>query len=135
MHSSRRCQAHEMASTAALPQALDQAREGGGSFDLAAGDRDIDARQVLDHEATGADVEMPDLGIAHLALRQADLGARSPQEGVGTARPQTVESGSAGLSNGVVSGLLAPAPSVKYDQHHRTTLLHLVTSSAPRRRC
>ncbi len=134
MHSPRRHQAYEMAGTAALPQALDQAREGGRSFDLAAGDRRIDARQVLHHETTGADVEMPDLGIAHLSLWQADVFARSAQEGVRTARPQTVESGSASLSNGVVSGLLAPAPAVKHDQHDWTTLLHLLTSSASRQR-
>ena len=33
--------------------------------------------------------------------------------------------GRAGLPDGVVGRLLAPAPAVQYDQHHRTTLLHL----------
>src|SRR4029450_3121384 len=97
--------------------------------------RCIDAGQVLHHETAGAHVEMSDFGIAHLSLRQADIFSRSAQEGVRTARPQTIESGSPGLSNGVVSGLLAPAPTVKHDQHDRTTLLHLVTSSASLQRC
>ena len=34
--------------------------------------RAVDARKLLMDDATGADVQMPDLGIAHLALRQAD---------------------------------------------------------------
>ena len=39
-------------------------------------DRLADARQVLIDDAAGADVEVPDLGVAHLALGQADGRAR-----------------------------------------------------------
>ena len=34
-----------------------------------------DARQLLHHDASGADVEMTDLGIAHLTVRQPDIEA------------------------------------------------------------
>ncbi len=36
-------------------------------------DRVVDARELLVHDPTRADVEVTDLGIAHLALRQADV--------------------------------------------------------------
>ena len=40
--------------------------------EVAVGDRLGDAREVLVDDAAGADVEVPDLGVAHLARRQAD---------------------------------------------------------------
>ena len=43
---------------------------------------------------------------------------------VRTGRPQPVETRRAGLADGVVGRLLAPAPAVEHDQHHGTTLLH-----------
>ena len=73
MHAARRDEAHEMAGAAGLPQPLDQAAQRRRLLDLAVGDRVGDARQVLHHQAAGADVEMSDLGIAHLARRQADV--------------------------------------------------------------
>src|SRR5262249_11030245 len=51
-----------------------------------------------------------------------------------TARPQTIETRRPRLADRIVGGFLAPAPSVKNDQHDRTALLPLPTSSAPRRR-
>ena len=113
-----------MAGAAGLPQALDQADQSGRLLDLAVGDRLADARQVLHHDAAGADVEMSDLGIAHLPLRQADIRARRAQEGVRAGVPQAVEGGGARLADGVVGRVLPPAPAVQNHQHHRTTFLH-----------
>ena len=48
-----------------------------GLLDLAAGDGLADARQVLHDDAAGADVEMADLGVAHLPIRQADVARRT----------------------------------------------------------
>jgi hypothetical protein len=103
----------------------------GRSFNVAIGDRRINAGQVLHHETAGANVEMPDLGIAHLPLREADIVARSSQQGVRAGRPQMVEVGGARLANSVVGDFVAPTPAVKHDQHDRTTLLHVPMSSAP----
>ena len=50
--------------------------------------------------------------------------ARGAQEGVRTARPQPVEGGRARLADGVVGRIVAPAPAVEHDQHHRTAPLH-----------
>ena len=73
MHTARRHQAHDVAGAAGLPQAFDQALECGRPCDIAASDRRVDAGQILQHETAGADVEMSDLGIAHLPRRQADV--------------------------------------------------------------
>jgi len=62
-----------VAGTAGLPQPLDQPDKGGRTFDLAAGNRCADAREVLHHNAASANVEMPDFGIADLSLRQPDI--------------------------------------------------------------
>ena len=70
MHAARRDQADEVAGAAALAQPLDQALQRRRALDLAVGDGIGDARQVLHHQAPGADIEMADLGIAHLP-RQA----------------------------------------------------------------
>jgi hypothetical protein len=113
-----------MAGAAALPQPFDQAAQRGGAHDLAIGNGRGDARQVLHHQPAGADIEMSDLGVAHLAGRQADVLARRVQEGVRAGRPQAVEAGRAGLADRVVGRLLAPAPTVQHHQHHRPTRLH-----------
>ena len=130
MHAAGRCQPDEMAGAAGSPHAFDQALQRGRVGDLAARDRVVDARQILHHQPARADVEMADLGIAHLSRRQADVLSRRAQEGVRTARPQAIERGRARLPDGVVGGIVAPAPAVEYDQHHRTTLLHLNASCA-----
>src|SRR5262249_15866956 len=94
-------------------------------FDIAASNRRVDAGQILQHETAGTDVEVSDLGVAHLPRWQADVLARRMQEGVWAGRPQVVEAGSPRLADAVIGRLLAPAPAVKPDQRLRTALLHL----------
>ena len=82
MHAPGRHQADKMASAAALLELVDQLRERRHAVDLALGDGIADPRQVLDHDASGADVEVADLRIAHLPVGQADVLARGAQEAV-----------------------------------------------------
>ncbi len=124
MHASGRYQPDEMAGAAGSPHAFDHALQRGGTVDLAAGDRLVDAGQILHHQPARADVEMADLGISHLSRGQADVLSGGVQESVRTARPQAVERGRARLPDGVVGNIVAPAPAVEHDQHHRTALLH-----------
>ena len=124
VHAARRNQPDQVAGAAALLQRLDQAGEGRRLLDLAGRDGVADPRQVLHHDAAGADIEMADLGIAHLSRRQADVAAGGAQERVRPGGPQSVERGRLGLPDGVVGGFLAPAPAVQHDQHHRAALLH-----------
>ena len=125
MHAAGRDQADQMAGAAALFQLVDQIGERRRLLDLAVGDGVADARQVLHHHAAGADVEMADLGIAHLARRQADIACPTVRrKRVRAGGPEPVEGRGLGLADGVVGGVLAPAPAVQDDQHHRTALLH-----------
>ena len=52
---------------------LGEARQCRQVSQAAALDGLIDARKVLQNHAAGAHVHMPDLGVAHLSLGQADL--------------------------------------------------------------
>jgi hypothetical protein len=125
MHTARRHQAEQMTGAAAVFEFFDQFHKGRCAIDLAFGDRVVDARQVLHHHASGADIEMPDLGIAHLAVGQADLLAGGAQEAVRAGLPKPVEGRRFGLAHGVVGRVVAPAPAVENDQHHRPPLLHV----------
>ena len=124
MHAAGRQQAHQMAGAAGLPQPGDQVAHRGSAFDLAAGERLADARQILQHHAAGADVEVPDFGIAHLPGRQADIGSRRAQQAHAGSRPQAVEHRRVREADGVVGGFVAPAKTVQHDQHHGAVLLH-----------
>ena len=61
--------------------------------EAAVGDRVADAHQLLLHHAAGADVHVADLGVAHLAVGQADVAAGGVQEGVRAGLPQLVKVG------------------------------------------
>ncbi len=103
----------------------------GAPRDLARRDGVGDARQVLHHHAACADVEVPDLGVAHLAVGQTDVAARRAQEGVRPRAPEAVEGRRPGLQHGVVGALVAPTPPIENNQHDGTTCLH-VESALPR---
>ena len=64
-------------------------------------DRLADARQVLVDDAAGADVEVADLGVAHLPGGQADGRARRVERAVRVGRPEPVEDRRVGERHGV----------------------------------
>ena len=72
MHAARRQQAHQMRGAAALLELGDEVGERLVLGQRAVRDRHIDARQILHHDAAGADIHVADFGIAHLAAGQAD---------------------------------------------------------------
>ena len=67
----------------------------------------------------GTDVQVADLGIAHLPLGQADVAALGVDQGVRRGLQQGVPVRQVGLGERVVGGLLAVAPAVEDQQHHR----------------
>ena len=85
----------------------------GALLDVAVGDCAADARQILHDHAAGADIEMADFGIAHLAVGQADVVARGVQKAVRPVPPQPVEGRRLGLADGIVGGIVAPTPAVR----------------------
>ncbi len=83
MHATLRHQPDQMAGAAALLHLGDQVDHRRLVRDLAGGNRGVDARQVLHGDPAGADVQVTDLGVAHLAGRQADVEAAGREKGAG----------------------------------------------------
>ena len=131
MHAAGRHQADEVAGAAARLELADQIDQRRRAGDLARRDGVGDAWQVLHDDAAGADVEMADLGVAHLAVRQADVVARGAQERARPRAPQTVEGRRPRLAHGVVGAILAPTPAIENNQHDGTTCLHVKCPSFP----
>ena len=76
MHPAGRGEAHQVASAAGLLQGGDQLGQDRTLGQRTVGDGLVDARQVGHRDPAGAEIHMTDLGIAHLALGQADEGLR-----------------------------------------------------------
>ena len=123
VHAAGRHQAEQVAGAARRLQLRDQVRERRRAGEAAVLGGLADVRQLLHHHAPGADVQVADLGVAHLAVRQPDVAAGGVQEGVRAALPQPVEVRLARLTDRVVGGFLAPAEAVEDHQHHRPNRL------------
>jgi hypothetical protein len=83
--------------------------------ELAVLDHQVDPGDVHVHDATGADVEVADLAVAHLAFRQADERSAGMDERVGIFAQKAVIGRLARQSDGVGFGLGAVAPAVEDD--------------------
>jgi hypothetical protein len=76
----------------------------------------VDAREVLGDDRAGAEVEVADLGVAHLSRGQADRLAAGGELRVVVALPQTVEDRRVGQRDRVARTLRRQAPPVEDDQ-------------------
>ncbi len=72
---------------------------------LAVHDGGVDAGHVHADDSSGAEVEMADFGVAHLAVGEADEVLAGAEEGVGVFAEELVVGGFAGESDGVAVGL------------------------------
>ena len=81
-------------------------------------DRLVDAHQVLEEHAPGADRQVPDLGVAHLAVRQADRLAGRLQRRVRVLGPEPVEHGGVGELDRVPRPGRGESPPVKDDKRY-----------------
>jgi hypothetical protein len=79
-------------------------------------DHQIDAGDVHVHDAAGADVEMANLAVAHLAFGQADERAAGVNERVGIFAQQAIVGGFARQSDGVGFGFGAVSPAVEDEE-------------------
>ena len=79
-------------------------------------DRFADAQQVLPDDRARAEVEVADLGVAHLAFGQPDGGPPGGQGGVGIAPPEVVEDRRVRELDRVAGTGLGEAPAVEDDQ-------------------
>ena len=133
VHATGGNQAEQVAGAAGGLQPPDQIRQHRVFRQAAVLDREADPRQVLHHHAPGADIEVADLGIAHLPIRQADIQPGGAQQRVRTGRPEPVEIRGLGQTDGIVRRVFAPAPAVQDHQHHGTDFLRVGHGPAPER--
>lgn len=68
-------------------QLADELGQRRGPGDAAVSDGVADPHQLLVHHAPGADIHVPDFGVAHLPIRQPDIAAGGAQEGVRAGLP------------------------------------------------
>src|SRR5690606_17886692 len=89
----------------------------GGVVDEAAvGDVLVDAGKALVNDAARAQVHVADLGVAHLAFRQADLQAGGVDQGVRAGGPETVPDRRVRHRDGVVPGFFTMTPAIQNQQ-------------------
>ena len=81
-------------------------------------DRRIDAHQVLEEHPPGADRQVPDLGVAHLAAGQADRLAGRLQRRVRVLGPEPVEDGRVGELDRVPRPGRSKSPPVEDDERY-----------------
>lgn len=87
MHAPGRDEAHEVACAACFFEGCDKVPHHFAACHRAIGQAGSDARQFLHDHAARADIEVADLGIAHLPARQANILATGLEEGAGAGRP------------------------------------------------
>jgi hypothetical protein len=90
VHAAVRHEPQEVQPAVALLRALARRAHVGHAAELAALDGRVDAHDVLPHDAAGADVQVPDLAVAHEALRQADRRRRGRDRRVPAAGPRAL---------------------------------------------
>ncbi|VTM89391.1 Uncharacterised protein [Raoultella ornithinolytica] len=82
-------------------------------------DFDIKTGQILVNDTTGAEVNVTHFRVAHLAIRQTNLQARSINQRMGTFRPQCVHDWRFRAINRVILLVFTIAIAIKNDQYHR----------------
>src|SRR5579872_1826658 len=93
-------------------------------------DHQIDARDVHMHDAARADVQMPDLAVPHLPLREADERPAGVDERVRIFPKQSVVGWFPGEGNCVGFRLSAVSPAIKNDKNERFRTGHNSASSS-----
>ena len=79
-------------------------------------DRGVDPGQVLEHGAAGAQVQMPDLRVAHLSGRQANRLPGRREHGVRPSSEQPTPRRHVRGHNGIDRGVPADPEAVEYDE-------------------
>ena len=124
-------QADDMETTAGASRSIAGVEEGGPGEERAIRNGGVDPRQVLEHGPAGAKVEMADLGVAHLALRQADRILRRAERGVRPVREKIPPDRHPRAGDRVVGGRRPDPEPVDHDEDERagTVSAHAVVAS------
>ena len=129
-------QARQMQAAAAAARLFQHVQQHGVVEQGAVLKGQVDARHVLIDDASRADVEVPHLGVAHIAGRQAHFAPGGGQAAVRTARRQVIQMGRGRHPGGIAFPFVRQAPAVKDEQqgggHARGSLLR-AAAAAPHR--
>ena len=112
-------QAHEVHGFAGSDGFIHSGADGRVLEELAVADRFGHAGEVLIHHAAGAEVHVADFGVAHLAVRQADVHAAARDQAVRHGGPQTVQYGLLRRKDGVGFRALTVTEAVENNQDQR----------------
>ena len=99
--------------------------------EAAVGDRVVDPGQVLLDDRAGAEVEMADLGVAHLPVGQTDVASLGRELGARVALPEAVEDRRPGEGDRVAGTRLGQPPAVEDDQRQRRDQSHDESQASP----
>ncbi len=83
------------------------------------GDRRVDPRQVLEHRPARSQIQVADLGVAHLARRQPDGILRGAQDRVGPALEEPPPDGHRGCGDRIGRGVAPHAEAVEDHEDDR----------------
>ncbi|MNZ59880.1 hypothetical protein D3C78_779330 [compost metagenome] len=112
-------QAHEMHGFAGGDGFVHGRADGRVLEELAVADRFGDASEVLIHHAAGAEVHVTDFGVAHLAIRKADVHAAARDQAVRHGGPQAIQYRLLRRENGVGFGAVTVTEAVENHQDQR----------------
>src|ERR1700719_5363461 len=112
MHATVRNQTQQMQLPPAGTSIVHSSPQRGVREKIAVLNHQLDASAVHEYNASGADVEVPYLAVAHLPFGKANMGAAGVDECVGIFAQQTVVCGLARQRDSVGFGLGAVAPTV-----------------------
>src|SRR5882762_207972 len=116
VHAAIAKQAHQVQST--LAATLHRLLEKRHVLQLLVGDEQVNAGDVHAYDAAGADIEVADFTIAHLAFRKADVWAGSVNQRIRKFLEQGVISRFARKGDGVAFGFSAESPAVEHGKNN-----------------
>ncbi len=119
VHAARAHQPHKMRGPAGRFQLVGEGDQFAILRKTAVLDGPIDLRQVHPHDPPGADIHMPDFGVAHLPLRQPDIRSRTGQHRRRLRGHKRVVVRRVGQGRRIALTLFAIAPAIKDAQYNR----------------
>ena len=129
VHAAGRQQAEQVQGTARRRSGQTGFAQGRIGLETAIQDVFVDPGQLLIHHAAGAEIHMPDFGVAHLPFGQADLHSAGVDQGVRTLGPHPSPVRHFGQGDGIVFACFAISPAIQNQQQHRLGAIHSSTST------
>ncbi len=112
-------QAHQVEAAVRSRGLQARRHECGSGRERPVGNRGVDPWQVLEHGPSRTQVQMADLGVAHLPGRQADRVLGGPQDRVRPVTQQPAPDGHVGRCDGVDRRVVTDPEAVEHDQDDR----------------